>query len=96
MLEIRPCCEHCGKQLPNHSREAMICSFECTYCKSCALDVFENVCPSCGGNFCERPIRPHKHLEKYPPVSQRIFQPKDVAKTRERSKILKKIPPEKR
>ena len=28
MLEIRPNCEHCGKDLPNTSTEAMICTFE--------------------------------------------------------------------
>ena len=25
MLEIRQCCENCGKSLPNESNEAMIC-----------------------------------------------------------------------
>lgn len=78
MLEIRPNCEHCGKDLPNTSTEAMICSFECTYCKTCALEIFENVCPSCSGNFVERPIRPQKMIEKYPASTKRIFAPKDV------------------
>ncbi|MBL7727168.1 MAG: DUF1272 domain-containing protein, partial [Dinghuibacter sp.] len=32
MLELRPVCEHCGKSLPNDSGEAMICTFECTFC----------------------------------------------------------------
>ncbi|PQJ77674.1 DUF1272 domain-containing protein [Polaribacter porphyrae] len=82
MLEIRPSCEHCNKDLPNTSTEAMICSFECTYCKTCALEIFENVCPSCAGNFVERPIRPSKMIEKYPPSTTRIFKPKDLEKAK--------------
>ena len=31
MLELRPNCECCDKDLPPDSREAFICSFECTF-----------------------------------------------------------------
>ena len=96
MLEIRPNCEHCGKDLPYNSTEAMICSFECTYCKTCALELFENVCPSCGGNFVERPIRPKNNLEKYPASTKRIFAPKDESKAKENSNQLKHILPKNR
>ncbi|NNE15372.1 MAG: DUF1272 domain-containing protein, partial [Saprospiraceae bacterium] len=58
MLEIRPTCEHCNTPLPYDSEDAMICTFECTYCKDCVQDVLQDVCPNCGGNFVERPIRP--------------------------------------
>ncbi|WP_405568180.1 DUF1272 domain-containing protein [Polaribacter sp. Asnod6-C07] len=78
MLEIRPNCEHCNKDLPNTSTDAMICSFECTYCKTCAIEIFKNVCPSCAGNFVERPIRPSKMIEKYPTSKEKIFKPKDL------------------
>ncbi len=78
MLEIRPNCEHCNKDLPYNSKEAMICSFEYTYCKTCALEVFKNVCPSCSGNFAERPIRPKKELENHPASLKRVFAPKDL------------------
>lgn len=78
MLDIRPNCEHCGKALPNTSTEAMICSFECTYCKDCALDLFENVCPSCGGNFQPRPIRPKAMLRKYPASNKEILDKKPI------------------
>ncbi|WP_299672542.1 DUF1272 domain-containing protein [uncultured Polaribacter sp.] len=80
MLEIRPNCEHCNKELPNTSTEAMICSFECTYCKTCAMAIFKNVCPSCSGNFTERPIRTKEMIEKYPASAERIFKPKDLEK----------------
>ncbi len=96
MLEIRPNCEHCNKDLPNTSTEAMICSFECTYCKECALEIFENVCPSCSGNFVERPIRTQKYMEKYPASTKPIFKPKDLAKTKINSIKYKNIQPEKR
>jgi hypothetical protein len=57
-LELRPSCEHCNKQLSPNSTEAMICSFECTFCIGCVEHVLDNVCPNCGGGFCPRPIRP--------------------------------------
>ncbi len=78
MLEIRPCCEHCGKDLPNEATDAMICTFECTFCEKCVIDIFENTCPNCGGNFSKRPIRPVHLLEKYPPSTKRIIKPKQV------------------
>lgn len=96
MLELRPNCEHCGKSLPNTSTEAMICSFECTYCKTCALEVFQNVCPTCTGNFVPRPIRPQKLIQKYPASTQKIVDVKDINKTQKISKKISNIPPENR
>jgi hypothetical protein len=96
MLEIRPNCEHCNKDLPNTSTEAMICTFECTYCKTCAIEVFKNVCPNCSGNFVERPIRPTKYKEKYPSSSKRIFKPKNLEISKKNSEIYKDIKPENR
>jgi len=58
MLEIRPNCELCDKELPPNSAEARICSYECTFCARCVKSVLENVCPNCGGGFEKRPIRP--------------------------------------
>jgi uncharacterized protein len=58
MLEIRPTCEHCNRPLPPDSLEAMICTFECTFCRACVETILDNVCPNCGGSFCSRPIRP--------------------------------------
>ena len=58
LLEIRPNCEWCDKNLPPESEEANICSYECTYCTTCVEDFLFNVCPTCGGGFCRRPIRP--------------------------------------
>jgi len=58
MLEIRPNCELCDKDLPPDSTEACICSYECTFCASCVADILNNVCPNCGGGLLSRPIRP--------------------------------------
>ncbi|MGI9552901.1 MAG: DUF1272 domain-containing protein [Aurantibacter sp.] len=96
MLEIRPCCEHCGKDLPNTSTEAMICSFECTYCRDCALGLFENVCPSCSGNFEKRPIRPSRFLKKHPPSAKIKLDPKDMRKANMMIAKYRHIKPEER
>lgn len=96
MLEIRPCCEHCGIDLPSSSTEALICTFECTFCKDCAQKIFKNVCPNCGGGFSQRPVRPKEYLAKYPVSSKRIHNPKDLV---EHHQLLEKyinIPPENR
>ncbi len=58
MLEIRPNCELCDKDLPANSEDACICTYECTFCRDCVDDVLLNVCPNCGGGFAPRPIRP--------------------------------------
>ena len=57
MLELRPPCENCNVSLPPDSKEAMICTFECTFCKDC-VELLSEVCPNCGGGFQPRPIRP--------------------------------------
>jgi hypothetical protein len=80
MLEIRPACENCNKDLPPNSTEAMICTFECTFCINCATDLLHNICPNCGGNFEKRPIRPKEKLIKYPQQTERYFRPVDIKK----------------
>ena len=58
MLELRPNCELCDRDLPPDSAEARICTYECTFCAACVEDVLGNVCPNCGGGFERRPVRP--------------------------------------
>ncbi len=71
MLKLKPNCECCDADLPPESAEARICTFECTFCASCADGVLKGVCPNCGGNFAPRPIRPAAMLAKYPASSER-------------------------
>ncbi|NRD21832.1 DUF1272 domain-containing protein [Winogradskyella litoriviva] len=77
MLEIRPTCENCNKSLPHDSSEAMICSFECTFCADC-VSVLQEVCPNCGGGFEKRPIRPSHLLQKYPISKKIVHKPVDL------------------
>ena len=78
MLDIRPICENCNKLLPYDSSEAMICTFECTFCKECVENVLQQLCPNCGGGFEKRPIRPQNLLNKYPVSTKIIHKPVDV------------------
>ena len=78
MLEIRPSCENCNKSLPFDSDEAMICTFECTFCAPCVNDVLQLICPNCGGGFSKRPIRPETLLDKHPVSQKVVHKPVDV------------------
>jgi len=78
MLDMRPTCENCNKALPHNSEEAMICTFECTFCEACAETVLQHVCPNCGGNFRKRPIRPEYLLKKFPVSVKVTYKPIDV------------------
>ena len=71
MLELRPDCERCGRDLPPASSKARICTFECTFCAECVDGPLGGVCPNCGGNFERRPIRPERLLETNPPSLSR-------------------------
>jgi hypothetical protein len=75
MLELRPNCECCDKDLPPDSPEAMMCSFECTFCRGCAQGVLRGRCPNCGGELVRRPIRPNDKLAKFPAATQRKVKP---------------------
>jgi hypothetical protein len=66
MLELHPNCECCDVDLPPSSALAVICSFECTFCRACADGVLKGRCPNCGGSFAPRPIRPQSMLVKFP------------------------------
>jgi hypothetical protein len=74
MLELRPNCECCDKDLPPSSSEAVICTFECTFCSSCAESTLKNQCPNCGGNLVQRPIRPKSLLAKNPGSTKRVLK----------------------
>jgi hypothetical protein len=69
MLELRPKCERCGRALPPAATDALICTFECTWCTGCAATFTDGVCPNCGGNLEPRPIRPARLLAQYPPLT---------------------------
>jgi hypothetical protein len=74
MLQLRPNCECCGGILAPDSPEAMICSFECTFCAACAQTPLKGLCPNCGGELVPRPRRPAAKLAKYPASTERIVR----------------------
>jgi hypothetical protein len=73
-LELRPNCECCDRDLPPESREAFICTFECTFCLECATRALRFVCPNCGGELVRRPVRPAAKLVKNPASRVRVHR----------------------
>jgi len=78
ILELRPNCECCDRDLPPDSGEAYICTFECTFCHDCTTGVLAGHCPNCLGNLTPRPIRPVGGpvggLGKYPASTKRVLK----------------------
>jgi hypothetical protein len=72
VLELRPNCECCDRDLPPASDLARICTFECTFCAECAEGRFRGICPNCGGELVRRPVRLPELLERYPASSTRV------------------------
>jgi len=79
MLEMRPGCECCDRDLPPDSVDARICSFECTFCVDCARTL-RGLCPNCGGDLVHRPIRPAGKLAKFPASTKRVHKPEGCRK----------------
>ncbi len=78
-LELRPNCECCDRDLGPESRDAMICSFECTFCADCATQVLDGACPNCGGELVRRPTRPAAKLVNNPASTVRVLKPEGCA-----------------
>ena len=74
MLDLKPNCECCDTDLPPNSTDALICTYECTFCRACASRM-GHVCKNCGGNLVARPIRPAALLEKHPASAERFVNP---------------------
>ena len=74
MLELRPNCECCDRDLPPESPQAMICTYECTFCADCAADVLRGICPNCGGELVRRPVRPPAMLARNPASTRRVLR----------------------
>lgn len=102
MLLIKPNCEYCDKDLTADATDAMICSFECTFCRECVDTILNNVCPNCGGGFCQRPIRPKTpyragvSTQHQLPSSERVNTCYTEFEIRSFSQKIKDIAPERR
>ena len=75
MLELRPNCECCDRDLPNGSPDARICTYECTFCADCVERHLGGVCPNCGGDLVLRPTRPAAALARDPASGVRVTKP---------------------
>lgn len=102
MLQLRPNCEACDKDLPADSTEACICSYECTFCRACVDSILKNVCPNCGGGFVSRPVRPHlEHrpgvsLQQNPASTDRVLSQYKTDEIQQFSETIKHLKPEHR
>lgn len=72
MLTMKPNCECCDRDLDAGSGDARICSFECTWCASCA-EHLGHACPNCGGALLTRPPRDAVLLEAFPASTVRTL-----------------------
>ncbi|MFZ3152837.1 DUF1272 domain-containing protein [Pseudomonas sp.] len=72
MLQLRPNCECCDRDLPADTLDAVICSFECTFCRECAQATLQGTCPNCAGELLQRPRRPAAKLLQYPASTERV------------------------
>ena len=75
MLDLRPNCECCDRDLPPASLEARICTYECTFCADCADHKLHGICPNCGGELLRRPVRLANMLAKHPASTKRVLKP---------------------
>jgi hypothetical protein len=102
MLQLRPNCECCDKDLPPDTPDARICSYECTFCAACVENVLLNVCPNCGGGFAPRPIRPATEwrpgvcLGKQPASTKPVRLKWSREEIAEFARRVRDIPPESR
>jgi hypothetical protein len=71
VLDLRPNCECCDRDIAADSRDAFICTFECTFCRNCAEGELAGTCPKCRGELVRRPVRPSQLLLKYPARAER-------------------------
>jgi hypothetical protein len=72
VLELRPNCECCDCDLPPEAGNAVICTYECTFCVVCANEILGGRCPNCGGSLTARPIRPVDRLLRDPASTVRV------------------------
>lgn len=101
-LQLRPNCEYCDKDLPPDAADAMICSYECTFCVDCVETKLQNVCPNCGGGFAPRPIRPARQWRSgvctanQPPSDKRVHLKYSVEEVAAHAARIRDVPPDRR
>jgi len=74
MLTMRPNCECCDRDLPADGGDALVCSFECTFCRDCAEARLGGRCPNCSGELVARPTRDRALWSRFPPSQDRVIK----------------------
>jgi len=67
VLELRPNCECCDRDLPPNADDARICTYECTFCAACTENVLHGICPNCGVILCHDRSAPQRCWSNIPP-----------------------------
>lgn len=78
MLDMRPNCQCCNRDLAVDALDVLICSLECTYCRRCAERFDGGRCPACGGDLSLRPPRGPALCAKHPPSAVRVHMPDEA------------------
>jgi hypothetical protein len=79
VLDLRPSCECCDRDLDPLDPDVLICTYECTWCRDCGNGVLRGTCPNCGGKLVPRPVPSAHRLANDPPSSTRVFNPDCLA-----------------
>jgi uncharacterized protein len=79
MLDMRPNCECCDRDLAPDAPDVWICSFECTWCADCRGRFAKHRCPNCNGTLALRPPRALAALVTKPASRRRVFNPDCLA-----------------
>ena len=80
MLELRPNCECCDKDLPPQA-DALICTYECTFCRDCGENVLKGICPKLRREPGDTPDSSNgeavdgSRLDGSPSESRRLLEP---------------------
>jgi hypothetical protein len=101
MLELRPTCENCNTPLPPDATDAMICSFECTFCRHCVEDILHNVARIAAevfvpGHSPDQKLERCNYLGAYPASGIVKHRPVDLRLHIQFAESIKSIPPEQR
>jgi hypothetical protein len=78
MLELRPNCECCDKDLPPESLEASCAASSAPIARPAPTPAF-GICPNCGGELVRRPVRPAGKLVNNPASTKRVLKAEGCA-----------------
>ena len=102
MLELRPNREQCDKPVPPASQDGPFSRRNAPFCATWVETVLLDACPSCGGGFAPRAIRPSRSwkgdnfLGTHPPCSTIQHRPVNLESRAKWLRMLSDLPPQER